>query len=96
MFSQLQKTQNKLSETRLTELTKESTAATDMYNACYNNLLYSAAINGKTANYGVALQDDALAICGDPWRQMSRRDYCKEAKEFLNIFMQAMHYRSLR
>lgn len=56
------------------------------YNRGYNNFLYQRAIAGKSATYGCALQDEALALCGHPAYRCSRRRWSKDAFRFLARF----------
>ena len=96
MYSQLHKSfqQGKLSkdQDRLKELLNESRTATDLYQKYYDNVLYQVAIKGKSNRYANALIDDAFAICGDPFYQMSRRRYGEAAQAFLDAFRKAVTF----
>ena len=86
MFSELQKHQDKLSEAEMTAATQASVKATKHYNRCYDNEAFKAAVAGKSTTYANAVIDDALALSGCPFYQMSRRRYCAETRHFLAAF----------
>jgi len=60
--------------------------AQNWYNAHYDNHLYNKAIANKSPEYGCALQDDAMALCGSPYFKLSHRRWSPAASEFLAQF----------
>lgn len=96
MYSQLHKeyVRGKLShdQDRLKTLLGEGRISCDIYQAHYDNHLYAVAIKNKTSRYANALIEDAFAICGDPFYQMSRRRYGKAAQAFLDVFRKAVMF----
>ena len=60
--------------------------AQSWYNAHFDNHLYNKATVGKSAEYGCALQDDAMALCGSPYFKVSRRNWAQSALDFLARF----------
>jgi hypothetical protein len=56
------------------------------YSAHFDSHTYNKATAGKTARYGRALQDDAMALCGSPYFKISRRNWAKPALDFLARF----------
>lgn len=92
MYSKLQPQQLKLKPARRDDLDRQSYAATTTYQKHYDSALFNAVTAGKTSRYGNALIDDALAICGDPWFQMSNRRYSQKAEDFLDIFRKAVKF----
>ena len=60
--------------------------AMQRYHACYDNVAFIKATQGKTSLYANALIDEALAICGHPWYGLSHRHWSAEAVGFLRKF----------
>jgi hypothetical protein len=63
---------------------KQHELAMALYNARYDNALYSQATGGKSNGYANALIDEALALCGSPYYRVSRRNWGPEAVGFLS------------
>ena len=60
--------------------------AQNWYNAHFKNHIYNKATMGKSAAYGCALQDDAMALCGSPYFKVSNRKWSQAALDFLALF----------
>lgn len=77
---------------RLTQMADERMAAAfDRYTELYDNAIYSAATEGMPAWLAIELQDDALALCGDPQRKWSGRNWSEAAIGFLSLFTESTH-----
>jgi hypothetical protein len=68
---------------------KQESIATDKYNKIFTvaNELYFLATVKMSNKTAIALQDDALALCGHPHKAMSNREWSPEAVEFLTLFI---------
>lgn len=60
--------------------------ASSLYNQLYNNALFVEASKGQPEDYGNALLDEALAICGHPHHKLSDTKWDDKAFEFLRKF----------
>ena len=61
-------------------------AAYRTYNEHFDPELYTAAVRGRTVEYGNALIDEAMALCGHPQYKLSDRIWPPEARTFLICF----------
>jgi len=59
------------------------------YNGRYDNAIYIAATEfpGKTVERILALQEDAMALCGSPYYHRSFLDWAPEELAFLALFL---------
>lgn len=64
-------------------------AAVDKYNERFDNELYKAAIAGKTVAGANFVIDQALALCGDPHRQLiaDATQYTQAELAFYELFI---------
>lgn len=88
MKSNIQKQRSRLNAETRNHMIAQSTQATRIYNQVYPdaNLYFKMATQDKTNRYANALIDDALAICGDPFYQVSKRRWGADARAFLRFF----------
>ena len=57
--------------------------ATDKYIAGYDSAAYSRATKGRTDAFCEALEQEAMALCGDPYCALSNRKWGANALYFL-------------
>ena len=62
-------------------------AALDRYNERYENQVYLRATANSTTRQSVALQDEALALCGSPYQRITRRPHTAAQEAFLALFI---------
>lgn len=67
---------------------RQDIAAMRLYNARFDNRVYTRATINRNATYSNALIDDAMAICGHPSFALSWRHWSPEAIAFLSLFAQ--------
>lgn len=76
-----------MSKNTYTLAAKPQKAAMERYHAGYDNRLYSKAIEGKSVSYANALTNEALALCGSPYYNVTRRRWSQAALDFLKEFV---------
>ena len=62
--------------------------AMNRYHKFYDNETYKAATEGKSSEYGNALIDEAMALCGAPDYKVSNREWDEKAMAHLAKFCQ--------
>jgi hypothetical protein len=61
--------------------------AQNRYNARFDAIAWHIATKGKSLTYEKALKDQALLICGSPYRVANHRAWTNAAMDFLRRFM---------
>lgn len=62
---------NQIARRLAAAIDQQHTDAMYRYNGQYNNLKYVCATAGKDTDYGIELQDAAIALCGSPYTSTS-------------------------
>jgi len=89
MYSELHANYEGLSPEAVRHILQQELKALQLYNERYDNDVYTAAVDGQSAEYANELLDDAYALCGSPWFMPATRDSRDgqpAAQRFLALF----------